>query len=144
MGDVGVSERTIYTWIHQYAWDKLKRAAYQAPATISENLCCELIELQNAIARRQPGMRYPTPQEAEVIRKLIGSIERMKKYPSLSQNMQMLETFKNYMRPIDKEFARELVHLYRAFPSWQKRQRLCTLPDGIRHRAGCPHHAALR
>jgi transposase-like protein len=106
--EVSVSERTVYTWIHQYAWDKLKRAAYQAPATISENLCNELIELQNSIAKREQGTRYPTVQEAEVIRKLVGSIERLKKYPSLSQNMQMIETFKNYMRPIDRDFTRQL------------------------------------
>src|SRR5580700_3864793 len=77
--EVGVSERTVYTWIHQYAWDKLKLAAYQAPATISENLCCQLVELQNAVARREPGLRYPTPQEAEVTRKLIACLEKMKK-----------------------------------------------------------------
>ncbi len=32
----------------------------------------------------------------------------MKKYPSLSQHMQILETFRNYVRPIDKDFAHTL------------------------------------
>jgi DNA-binding XRE family transcriptional regulator len=105
---VSVSERTIHTWIHQCAWDKLRLAAYQAPATIADNLCSQLVELQNAIASREPGKRYATPGEAEVMRKLIVSLEKMKKYPSLSQNMQILETFRNYIRPVDKKFATQL------------------------------------
>jgi transposase len=105
---VGVSERTVYAWIHQYAWDKLRLAAYQAPATIADNLCSQLVELQNAIATREPGKRFPTPPEAETSRKLVNALEKMKKYPSKAQSMQMLETFRNYIRPVDKQFAREL------------------------------------
>jgi transposase-like protein len=108
--EVGVSERTIYTWIHQYAWHKLKLAAYQAPATISDNLSSELVEMQSAIAAREPGKRYPTPQEADVIRKLILSIEAMKKTTSLSQNMQMMESFRDYVRPLNSQFSIQLAH----------------------------------
>jgi transposase-like protein len=68
--EVGVSERTVYTWVHQYAWHKLKLAAYQAPVTITDNMCSQLVEMQDAIAAREPGKRFPTPQEAEVTRKL--------------------------------------------------------------------------
>ncbi len=34
---VGVTERTVFTWIHQYDWKKNKTAALQAPVTILEN-----------------------------------------------------------------------------------------------------------
>ena len=105
---IGVSERSVHSWIHQYAWDKLRLAAFQAPVTIADNLAAQVVELQNVIAAREVGNRFPTPQEAEVSRKIITSWERMKKYPSLSQSMQVLETFRNYIRPIDKDFARDL------------------------------------
>ena len=105
---VGVSERTVHTWVHQFAWDKLRLAAIQAPATIADNICAQLVELQNGIARREPGMRFPTMEEAEITRKLIASLGNMKKYPSTSQHMQVLETFRNYIRPVDKEFAKQL------------------------------------
>ena len=105
---VGVSERAVHAWIHQYAWDKLRLAAFQAPVTIADNLSSQIVELQNAIAAREPGNRYPTTQEAEVMRKLISSWERMKKHPSLSVHMQVLETFRNYIRPVDKQFAAHL------------------------------------
>ena len=105
---IGVCERSVHTWIHQYAWDKLRLAAFQAPVTIADNLAAQVVELQNVIAAREVGNRFPTPQEAEVSRKILTSWERMKKYPSLSQSMQVLETFRNYIRPIDKDFARDL------------------------------------
>lgn len=115
--EVGVSERTIYTWIHQYSWDKLKQAAYQAPVTITESICSELAELQADIASREKGKRFPDPKEAETIRKLVIALEKLKKYPSLSLNMQVLETFKNFIRPIDKEFACKLADYMERFLS---------------------------
>ena len=105
---VGVCERTVHSWIHQYAWDKLRLAGFLAPATIADNLGAQIVELQNSIAAREPNNRFPNMQEAEITRKLVTCYEKMKKYPSLSQSMQVLETFRNYIRPIDKDFAREL------------------------------------
>ncbi len=103
--EVGVSERTIYTWVHQYAWQRLKTAALQAPATITDNLCSQLVEMQNVIASREPGKRFPSQQEMDIMRKLVLSIDTMKKSPSLAQNMQMIESFKEFVRPLNKEFA---------------------------------------
>ena len=105
---VGVCERTVHSWIHQYAWDKLRLAAFQAPITIGDNLAAQIVELQNSIKAREPNNRFPNMQEAEITRKLVTCYEKMKKFPSLSQSMQVLETFRNYIRPIDNDFAREL------------------------------------
>jgi|GEM_PF-1962812 len=105
---VGVCERTVHSWIHQYAWDKLRLAAFQAPITIGDNLAAQIVELQNSIKAREPNNRFPNMQEAEITRKLITCYEKIKKFPSLSQSMQVLETFRNYIRPIDKDFAREV------------------------------------
>ncbi len=74
-GIVGVSERTIYTWIHQHGWE---RSPY-TPAVIEASIYRQVAELQNAIDAREPGNRFPTMQEAEVIRKLICSAEKLRK-----------------------------------------------------------------
>ncbi|MCF8449530.1 MAG: helix-turn-helix domain-containing protein [Taibaiella sp.] len=104
-----ISERTVYNWIQNNTWDKLRQAAFAAPAIIAHNLCNQLVELQNAIAAREPGQRFPTLQEAAITGKLISGIEKMKKYPSLPQNMQVLETFKQYVSPkVDRKFNRDL------------------------------------
>lgn len=104
-----ISERTVYNWIQNNTWDKLRQAAFAAPAIIAHNLCNQLVELQNVIAAREPGQRFPTLQEAVITGKLIAGIEKMKKYPSLPQNMQVLETFKQYVSPkVDRKFNRDL------------------------------------
>ena len=105
---VGTCERTVHSWVHQYAWDKLRLAAFRAPVTIADNLAAQIVELQNSIAGREVNNRFPNMQEAEITRKLVACYEKMKKFPSVSQSMQVLETFRNYIRPIDKNFAREL------------------------------------
>ncbi len=107
---VGVTEGTVFTWIHQYAWKKLKTAVIQAPVTICENLSSQLVELQQKIAAREPGNRIPTFQEAEVTRKLIVSLAGMNKKQSLSQYMQMMESFRNFVRPVSAQFSRQLAY----------------------------------
>ncbi len=107
---LGVSERTVYNWIHGEGWDRLRQAAYAAPVMIAENICNQLAEMQMAIAAREPGQRFPTPQEAEVTRKLVTCLEKMKKYPSLPQNMQALQTFRQYVNErAGSQFARDLL-----------------------------------
>lgn len=108
--EVGVTERTIYTWIHQYAWKKLKNAAVQAPAAICENLSSQLVELQNTIAARESGKRFPTPQEAEVTRKLISSIAAINKKQTLAQHMQTMELFRDFVRPLNTTLSQQLAH----------------------------------
>jgi len=91
-----VSERTIYTWIKTEGWDRLRQAARQAPAVIAENIFSQIVELQNDIASREEGKRYPTMQEAELTRKLVLSVDKMKSAPALSQTMQTLRMFRSF------------------------------------------------
>jgi DNA-binding XRE family transcriptional regulator len=113
--EVGVSERTIHTWIHKFTWDKLRLFALQAPVTIADNFCSQIVEMQLNIAGRNHGQRFPTAIEAEIMRKLVNSLEKMKKYPSLSTNMQVLETFRNYIRPFDPRFTADLSKYIESF-----------------------------
>ena len=119
--ECGVSERTVYNWIHESAWHKLKVASYTAPATICDNLCSQLVELQDHIATREPGKRFPTSQEAEITRKMVLSIATMKKTPSLSMAMQVIESFKDFARPCNKQFSRQLSHYAGRFLSKQSK-----------------------
>ncbi len=122
---VGVTERTIYNWIHQFAWEKLKQASYAAPAIISGNLCSQLVEMQNEIAAREPGKRFPTIQEAEITRKLVTCIEKLKKYPSLPQNMQMLQTFRDFVRPRNEDFSSRIGHYTELFIEANAKNGFC-------------------
>jgi len=114
-----VTERTVYNWIKTNAWDRLRRSAHAAPAMIAENLCSQLIEMQNAIASREVGSRYPTMQEAETTRKIIASMEKIKKATGMSQQMQVLQTFGNFIKPnvsrdVMYHFNRQTINYFEA------------------------------
>jgi len=46
---LGICVRTVYNWIKQHAWDRLRLATHQAPALIADNFSSQLVELQNSI-----------------------------------------------------------------------------------------------
>jgi transposase-like protein len=103
---VGVCVRTIHNWVKQHAWDRLRLATHQAPALIADNFSSQLVELQNNIASREPGKRFPTTQEMEVMRKLTVCINNTKKTVSLPQVTQMMRMFRSYVFDTrKKEFA---------------------------------------
>jgi len=113
---VDVSERTVYTWIKENHWDKLRQAARSAPAVIANNMFSQLVELQNDIASREVGKRYPTMQEAELTRKLCLSIDRMKSAPGLSQSMQVLQLFRSFAQShYDNKFHLQLNQVIELF-----------------------------
>jgi hypothetical protein len=94
---VGVCVRTIHNWVKQHAWDRLRLATHQAPALIADNFSSQLVELQNNIASREPGNRYPTTQEMEIMRKLTVCIANTKKTVSLPQVTQMMRMFRSFV-----------------------------------------------
>ncbi len=94
---LGVCVRTVHNWVKQHAWDRLRLATHQAPALIADNFSSQLVELQNNIAAREPGKRFPTTQEMEIMRKLTVCIANTKKTVSLSQVTQMMRMFRSFV-----------------------------------------------
>jgi len=94
---LGICVRTVYNWIKQHAWDRLRLATHQAPALIADNFSSQLVELQNNIAAREPGKRIPSSQEMEIMRKLTTCIANTKKTVSLPQVTQMMCMFRAFV-----------------------------------------------
>jgi hypothetical protein len=104
---LNIDEKTLYLWIKKEAWDENKKAAHAAPAIIVDNLCYMLVELQTYISERPVGLRFPTPQEVDTMRKLINSITKMREYTSVGANMEMMVDFTNYISA-DQQFCTQL------------------------------------
>jgi hypothetical protein len=105
--NLAIDEKTLYLWIKKEAWDEHKKAAHAAPAIIVDNLCYMLVELQDHISERATGLRFPTAQEADTMRKIINSITKMKEYTSVGANMQMMVDFTNHISA-DAQFCTQL------------------------------------
>lgn len=106
---VGISDKTLYRWIVQNNWKQMKEAAKQAPLAIVEMLYKQLYELNKSICERESPI--PTLQEAETTRKLINSIDKLKKQASLSENIQVLMGFTSFLNTFDNALAKQVVIL---------------------------------
>jgi len=107
--NVGVSDRTIRTWIRMFNWQRLKGAAVAAPAMIAEKMSGQIVELLDAINAREKGCRFPTSKEADVLRKLCICIDKFNRYPTLGQTMQSVRSFVDFIDQKD-EFLAHQVH----------------------------------
>ena len=113
--ELGVSEKTIYNWIIQFSWHKLREAAIVAPTAIADNLCSQIIEFQNSIAARGPGQRFPTPQEINLQCKLINCLDKLKKYPNKGQALQTITSFIHFVDEEDDILAEVIWSKYNEY-----------------------------
>src|ERR1700744_4077802 len=90
---VGVSARTISRWINNENWKSMKQAARHAPAAIVEKLYIQLNELNDHILSRGPGQRFPSKDEADIMRKLTMTIDKLKQQTGLGEAIQLMMSF---------------------------------------------------
>src|ERR1700748_53576 len=98
---VGIDTKTLYRWIKQDNWKQMKIAAKQAPIAIVEMLYKQLHALNSSICERD--VPIPSLEEAEITRKLINSISKLKQQASHSENIQVLMGFTGFVNKIDND-----------------------------------------
>lgn len=95
---VGVSQKTISTWMNDGKWKTLKQTIERAPAVMVEHMISELAEINKNIAAREPGKRFPTSQEVDIRRKILASVAMMQEHQSKSANAEVITNFIHYVR----------------------------------------------
>jgi predicted transcriptional regulator len=101
----GVSQKTIYQYISDNKWDLIKERARQIPALFLEQMNSEIEEINEEIASRPKGKRYPTSREAETRRKIICSMEAIKERQSVGTHIQAIINFIAHVAEENKEHA---------------------------------------
>lgn len=102
---VGVSEKTIYLWMKQGDWKRLRSASKLMPSMIVENFLSQVQELNEEIRQREQGKRYPTVQEAEVFRKMVMTIGRIQKGHTQGEYSEMMQKFLSFIMPRNHELV---------------------------------------
>lgn len=92
----GIPERSLYRRAADYKWSTLRRASRRSPMILAEQMYQELADLTAAINSRPEGQRIPTPQEAELRRKILYSIRTIKKFPTHAEVGFILESLQRY------------------------------------------------
>ena len=103
---IGVSDRTIRSWIKEGSWAAMKRAAFTMPTVIVNNISAQLVALQDSVNYNQAGV--PTLKQATVIQKLVNSLVKLSSYTSDGRHYQMMTSLLMYTQTIDIEFAKKL------------------------------------
>jgi hypothetical protein len=91
-----IPERSVYRRARDYKWETLRRASKRSPLILSEEMYRELADLTASINQRPEGQRIPTPQEADLRRKILNSIAAIKKFPTHAEVTFILQSLLRY------------------------------------------------
>ncbi|MBC7553929.1 MAG: hypothetical protein H7257_08120 [Taibaiella sp.] len=76
--ELNINVLTLDAWIKDFSWTA-PNAGTDTYDAIAANICRQLLEFQNHIAAREPGLRFPDGKEVEIMRKLIACLDKIKK-----------------------------------------------------------------
>ena len=110
---VGVTDRTLYNWIRQYAWHQQREATNSTMALIADNIGNQLLSFQRSIERHnEEGDCTPTPEEIVLQNKLISGLVSMKKYPRKGQVTEYMESFLHFADEQNRQIGDILFDLF--------------------------------
>jgi hypothetical protein len=99
-GLIGISQKTVSSYVSRHNWKNIREQVRKMPILLIQQMNNELREINETIASRPPGERFPTAREAEVRRKIIYSITAMKQRQSAATH---LEVLLNFLRSVEEE-----------------------------------------
>jgi len=119
---VGVSVRTVYSWVRTFSWRRLKDASLHIPTLIAEKISGQVLALLNNINAREDGRRYATLQEAEIMTRLVNCFDKFRRYPTLAQSMQSARGLLDFVDQKDPFLGAQLHKEYNAYFDQQARE----------------------
>lgn len=102
---IGVSRITIVRWAKE--WEGLKLNFLQTREARIKSTLMQLNELDESIAAREQGARYPV-KEADIRRKLTADLEALEQEASVRDIVNVSRDILDYVRAIDLEKAKML------------------------------------
>jgi hypothetical protein len=105
---VGVSKKTVCLWVNEGNWNRLRMAMFRMPSMLVEEMYAQLQEMGHNIRSRIPGTRYPTWHEADVMRKLVWCIIKLRQNASVGESMESITAFCQHIARKDPELATKL------------------------------------
>lgn len=102
-----VSKRTVFGWIKNGRWAEMKESARQAPGIILQDIHNHITAINDRIRDREDDP-CPTPQEVDMLRKLIGMTTVIEKQ-NCGAYIQAFQELTFFILPKDKKFGQQLV-----------------------------------
>lgn len=105
---VGVGERTISAWVTDHDWRKDRAANTVTRPKIIRAFYSQIDEINQVIAEREEGKRYPQPKEADTIIKIQKAISALDKRYDLPTYKTVLDEFVGWLHMHHPKVASEV------------------------------------
>lgn len=112
---VGISTVTMTKWVKVEKWEVLKTSLSVTREEQLANFYRQIAEINNNIANREPGLRYASAEEANMINKLATAIEKMEKETGISDIISVSKDLLDWLRKTDIDKAKELSNYFDAY-----------------------------
>lgn len=112
---VGISTVTMTKWVKVEKWEVLKTSLSVTREEQLANFYRQIAEINNNIANREPGLRYASAKEANMINKLATAIEKMEKETGISDIISVSKDLLDWLRKTDIDKAKELSNYFDAY-----------------------------
>lgn len=112
---VGVSRRTVGTWIASGKWEEMKAGLTMTREQQIMNIQHQIAEINRSILDRPQGERFATQTEAGTIAKLSTAIDKLEKDAGLKDLISSATRFLVWLRGVDINKAKEFGTLWDNF-----------------------------
>jgi DNA-binding XRE family transcriptional regulator len=112
---VGVSQKTIGTWIEKDNWDKMKNCIMLTRTEELTRLHSQLREFNDHIENKPAGQRFPNKAEADALTSIKSAIKAFEGETSIREIVDVSRDVLTWLRPVDFEKAKEISHIFDQF-----------------------------
>ena len=112
---VGVSRRTVGTWVNAGKWEEMKAGLTMTREQQIMNIQRQIAEINRTIAERPTGERFASATESKTIAQLSAAIDKLEKDAGLKDLISSATRFLVWLRAIDIQKAKEFGTLWDNF-----------------------------
>lgn len=102
---VGVTRKTVNTWIKADNWEELKANLTITTTAIIGQFNRQIAEINKTILAREDGKRFPTPAEADSLLKIANAIKKLENEAGIAETIGVAMKFLAWMQPIAPQEA---------------------------------------
>jgi transcriptional regulator with XRE-family HTH domain len=105
----GVSEQTVTKWVNANngEWKRLRQSIIVTKKEQLSRIYEQLDEITQEIQKRDPGKRYASSKDADILVKLTAAAKNLETETSISEIIEVSMRFLNWLRPIDLDKAKD-------------------------------------
>lgn len=134
-----VDRKTIYLWVREGAWDRLRRSSQHIPALIAEQCYFIMGHLTGHILSDMRSNLPATPREADAIHKLALSIKKLKNRCTVNESMELFTHFLGHLRRRSPHLANVILPYIEEFIDARSDVYMSDfLPDGFNEQGHIP------